>query len=418
MTSGEKRPHRIAAQLVITGALWTFMLSDGALRMLVLLYFHMLDFSPIEISLLFLFYEVTGIVTYRSASRIAARFGLINTLYAGLCLQVAVLLALANLGSTWMVLLSVLFVMTIQGVSGVCKDLDRHPSSSSTKTSAPIVEEKCQRAIALTIGLAAVARGVGFLAGAMLLIVLEFPGALVVLAVLLSLTALAVIAFVPSFTRIPFRRVSLREIFPPNHNIRSPSVARILFLGSRDVWFIVGVPIYFLESLSDGTPAGNAAACFQVGLLTATWIIVYGIVLSTVPLIRDVENLAVSKLLHSPQTWTGVLMTVPAVMALLAIFGEAETPWLTPMLVFGLLLFGIVSAFISSIQAGQLVVLSRSSEVALHTNFYISCNTIGRFIGTMLSGISYQFGGLVLCLAVAGIMVFLSLIAAWNLNAP
>ncbi len=394
------------------------MLSDGALRMLVLLYFHLLDFTPIEISLLFLLYEVAGIATYRLTSWIFARFGLLITLYSGLCLQVAILVALARLDPSWMILVSVLFVMTIQGVSGVCKDLGRHNLRRSTRTSASGADIKCRRAVAFTIGLAIIARGVGFLAGALLLVILEFSGALVVLAVILSLAALAVVAFVPPFMQVPFRRVSLREIFPGNHNIRNLSISRILFFGSRDVWFIVGVPIYFLESLSDGTAAGNAAACFQVGLLTAIWIIVYGIVLATVPLFEGTRDPNESRILRSPQIWIGALVTIPAAMALLATFGEAEMNWLTTVLVVGLLLFGVVSGVISLIQAGQLVNLSSSSQVALHTSFYISCNSIGRFIGTMLSGISYQLGGLVLCLAAAGFMVLLSFIAAWNLKEP
>ena len=44
--------------LLVTGNYWAFTLTDGALRMLVVLYFHGLGYSPLAIASLFIFYEI------------------------------------------------------------------------------------------------------------------------------------------------------------------------------------------------------------------------------------------------------------------------------------------------------------------------------------------------------------------------
>ena len=73
---------------MVTAAYWGFTLTDGALRMLVLLHFYTLGYSPFEIALLFLFYEFFGIVTNLVGGWIGARLGLNVTLFSWLALQV------------------------------------------------------------------------------------------------------------------------------------------------------------------------------------------------------------------------------------------------------------------------------------------------------------------------------------------
>src|SRR3546814_16323600 len=74
-TTASRRPEGLAAYIAVTAAYWAFMLTDGALRMLVLLHFHTLGFSAIQLAYLFLLYEFMGVVTNLSAGWIAARFG-------------------------------------------------------------------------------------------------------------------------------------------------------------------------------------------------------------------------------------------------------------------------------------------------------------------------------------------------------
>src|SRR5210317_1937247 len=131
------KPTGMAAYIAVTAAYWAFMLSDGALRMLVLLHFHTLGFSPVQLAYLFLLYEIAGIITNLSAGWIAARFGLTSTLYAGLGLQVVALMALARLDPAWGITASVVFVMLVQGLSGVAKDLAKMSAKSAVKLLAP-----------------------------------------------------------------------------------------------------------------------------------------------------------------------------------------------------------------------------------------------------------------------------------------
>src|SRR5210317_1682529 len=131
------KPTGMAAYIAVTAAYWAFMLSDGALRMLVLLHFHTLGFSPVQLAYLFVLYEIAGIVTNLSAGWIAARFGLTTTLFAGLGLQIAALMALALLDPAWSVGLSVVYVMLVQGASGVAKDLSKMSAKSAVKLLAP-----------------------------------------------------------------------------------------------------------------------------------------------------------------------------------------------------------------------------------------------------------------------------------------
>ena len=114
MTSAA-RPEGLSAYIAVTASYWAFMLTDGALRMLVLLHFHTLGFTPIQLAYLFLLYEFAGMVTNLSAGWIAARFGLTSTLHAGLGLQVLALIALAQLDPGWAVGVSVAYVMSVQG---------------------------------------------------------------------------------------------------------------------------------------------------------------------------------------------------------------------------------------------------------------------------------------------------------------
>ena len=105
--------------LVITGNYWAFTLTDGALRMLVVLHFHSLGYSPLQIALLFLFYEFFGVVTNLVGGWVGARIGLNRTMNIGLGLQVLALCMLLVPSA----MLTVTWVMGAQAISGIAKDL-------------------------------------------------------------------------------------------------------------------------------------------------------------------------------------------------------------------------------------------------------------------------------------------------------
>ena len=121
------------AYLYVTIAYWVFMLTDGALRMLILLHFHTLGYSPLQLAYLFLVYEAAGAIANLVAGWCAARFGFNFTFYTGLVLQIVSLLALTQLNEFWDVSISIIFVMLVQGLSGIAKDFTKISAKSSVK---------------------------------------------------------------------------------------------------------------------------------------------------------------------------------------------------------------------------------------------------------------------------------------------
>ena len=277
------RPEGLAAYVAVTAAYWAFMLTDGALRMLVLLHFHGLGFSPVQLAYLFVLYEIAGVVTNLSAGWIAARFGLTSTLYAGLSLQILALLALMQLDPTWAVTTSVAYVMAVQGASGVAKDLAKMSSKSAVKLLAPKGGDGLFRWVAVLTGSKNAVKGLGFLLGAALLAFAGFNAAVLGMALVLALILGAVMWRMPGGLPAGRKDAKFREVFSKNARVNWLSFARVFLFGARDVWFVVGIPIYFYAVLSDGSEAGNRATFFLIGSFMAGWIILYGAVQAAAP---------------------------------------------------------------------------------------------------------------------------------------
>lgn len=264
MTDTSARPEGLSAYIAVTAAYWAFMLTDGALRMLVLLHFHTLGFSPVQLAYLFVLYEIAGMVTNLCAGWIAARFGLTSTLYAGLGLQVLALLALAQLDPNWTVGLSVAFVMVVQGASGVAKDLAKMSSKSAVKLLAPSEDGGLFRWVALLTGSKNAVKGLGFLLGAALLATFGFVWAVLGMAAILAVILFAVLVAMPPGLPKGRKGTKFSEVFSKSANINWLSAARVFLFGARDVWFVVGIPIYFYAVLSDGTVSGKRCRKLEI----------------------------------------------------------------------------------------------------------------------------------------------------------
>lgn len=394
------------AYAAVTAAYWAFMLSDGALRMLVLLHFNSLGFSPIQLAWLFLLYELAGIVTNLSAGWIAARFGLAFTLYAGLGLQIAALAVLAQLDPGWSVGASVIFVMAVQGASGVAKDLAKMSSKSAVKLLAPEGEGGLFRWVALLTGSKNAVKGLGFFLGAALLAWTGFQVSVWAMAGVLTVILIAVAAFLPPGLPVGKKGVKFRQVFSSDPRINRLSLARMFLFGARDVWFVVGIPVYFQMVLSDGTAEGRREAFFLIGGFMALWIIAYGAVQAVAP-----RLLAGRATPASAASWVAVLTVIPFALAGLALAAGGPSPWLTGALVAGLLTFGFVFAVNSSLHSYLILAFTSAELVTMDVGFYYMANAAGRLLGTALSGISYQAGGLSLCLATAGAMAAASWLA-------
>lgn len=425
----KERPHAIAAYVAVTAAYWAFTLSDGALRMLVLLHFHTLGFSPVQLAYLFLLYEFMGVVTNLSAGWIAARFGLTTTLYTGLGLQIVALIALSMLDPGWAIAVSVAVVMVVQGVSGVAKDLAKMSSKSAVKLLAPENEQGALfRWVAVLTGSKNAVKGLGFLVGAAALGLFGFTASVIGMAVLLAAILVAVVTYMPPGLPRGKKSAKFREVFSKDANINRLSAARLFLFGARDVWFVVGIPIYFYAVLSDGSATGNRDAFFMVGGFMAVWIIGYGVIQAATPKFLRAKEKSVDAAVGLARRWVGMLTLVIAVLALAAVAATIQTGalgdwiarlgdpavWLTATLVAGLLVFGAVFAVNSSLHSYLILAFSQADRVTMDVGFYYMSNAAGRLIGTLLSGLSYQVGGLSLCLATAAAMSALSwLCAGW-----
>ena len=416
MTDASRRPAGMAAYIAVTAAYWAFMLTDGALRMLVLLHFHTLGFSPVQLAYLFILYEIAGIVTNLSAGWIAARFGLTATLYAGLGLQIVALIALAQLDPAWGIAASVAFVMCVQGVSGVAKDLAKMSSKSAVKLLAPAGEGVLFRWVALLTGSKNAVKGLGFLLGAAMLALVGFVGSVLAMAAVLAVILLVIALRMPSGLPTWRKGAKFTEVFSKSHNVNWLSAARVFLFGARDVWFVVGIPIYFYAVLSDGTVAGNRVAFFTIGSFMAVWIILYGAVQASAPRLLRADTRGQAVLINEAWTWALGLALLPALLAALVWFAGAPAPWLTGTLIAGLLGFGAIFAINSALHSYLILAFTRAERVTMDVGFYYMANAAGRLIGTLLSGLSYQWGGLPACLAVAAVMLAISALLARQLR--
>lgn len=411
MTAPHDRP--LAAYTAVTAAYWAFMLTDGALRMLVLLHFHLLGFSPLTLAYLFLLYEVMGMVTNLSAGWLAQRFGLAATLYAGLALQIAALMLLTAVDATWSLVWSVAYVTLVQGLSGVAKDLAKMSAKSAVKLLAPRTEGGLFRWVALLTGSKNAVKGLGFFIGTVLLAVFGFQTALVAMATTLALVLALVLWLMPKGLPTGVKGIKFTSILSVDLNVNRLSLARLFLFGSRDVWFVVGVPIFFYGVLGDGSSDGKARAFQLIGGFMAGWIILYGLVQAQAPRLLRAGHGALGEVVAAARRWVGILALVPLSLACLAwALLPDHAPVLGWTMVAGLLLFGAIFALNSAIHSYLILAFAKADRVAMDVGFYYMSNAAGRLLGTLLSGLSYQFGGLALCLATAALMAMLSWLAA------
>jgi MFS family permease len=410
-------PNPLRAYAAVTAAYWAFMLSDGALRMLVLLHFNSLGFTPIQLAWLFLLYELAGIVTNLAAGWLAARFGLAATLYGGLALQIGALVALAQLDPGWGVAASVAFVMAVQGVSGVAKDLAKMSSKSAVKLLAPSEDGGLFRWVAALTGSKNAVKGLGFFLGAALLAVAGFEAAVWTMAGVLATILIAVVLFLPA--GLP-GRMKAEEAWSgwrsKEPRVNRLSLARMFLFGARDVWFVVGIPVYFQAVLSDGTAEGRREAFFLIGSFLALWIIAYGAVQAAAPRILGAKGQPEEAMTAKAILWAGLLVPIPFTLAAAALLADGPSPALTASLIGGLLGFGFVFAINSSVHSYLILAFGSADRITRDVGFYYMANAAGRLVGTLLSGVSYQLGGLPLCLATAGLMALASWLAARRLR--
>jgi predicted MFS family arabinose efflux permease len=384
--------------LTITLSYWAFTLTDGALRMLVLFFFHGLGYSPIELASLFILYEFFGILTNLYGGWLATRIGLNTSLHIGLALQILALGMLTVDPS----MLSLVYVMIAQAISGIAKDLNKMSAKSSIKLLLSDNQQtKLYRWVALLTGSKNSLKGLGFFLGGFLMTTLGFASSLHALMVLLAITlVLSLLLLKPQKTSY---KPKFSESLSKSRDINLLSGARFFLFGSRDIWFVIALPV-FLQSQLQWTH-------LQVGSFMACWVIGYGLVQALAPKITS--NYQQQTPTGSELTsWVAKLTFIPALIAAGLIYG------LDPaiILIAGLLTYGVVFAINSSIHSFLIVAFSKRDSVSTDVGFYYMANAAGRLSGTLLSGLIYQQQGLVACLAVSSAMVIISTILSAKIS--
>jgi predicted MFS family arabinose efflux permease len=380
---------------IVTAAYWGFTLTDGALRMLVLLHFYRLGYSPFTLAFLFLLYEAAGVAANLIGGWLATRYGIARMLAIGLATQITGFLLLSALSPTWTAAASVAWVVLAQGICGVAKDLTKTASKSAIKLTAGSASGQLFKWVAFFTGSKNAMKGVGFFLGGLLLQGLGFQASLWLMAALLALVFVGVVAFVPPLMGKSNASKSAKELFAKNRGINLLAAARVMLFGARDVWFVVGVPVFLYAS---------GWTFPMVGGFLALWTIGYGAVQALAPALVRRSDDGLSREVPAARLWSALLAGVPLGLAVLVAVRVPQLEW---VVVAGLALFGLAFAINSSVHSYLILAYAGSEKAAEDVGFYYAANALGRFVGTLLSGLLYQWGGLMLALAGSALMLTL-----------
>ncbi|MEH6496624.1 MAG: organoarsenical effux MFS transporter ArsJ [Pseudomonas marincola] len=390
--ASRKHGTDLSQYLLITGNYWAFTLTDGALRMLVVLHFHELGYSPLSIALLFIFYEFFGVITNLIGGWVAARLGLNHTMNIGLALQILALAMLlvppAYLTVTW--------VMIAQAFSGIAKDLNKMSAKSAVKFMvAPSSEDKLYKLVALLTGSKNALKGIGFFLGGLLLSIFGFSTALgLMIGMLLLVLTISLLFLNPGLGQVK-NKPKFRDIFSKSVAINKLSAARMFLFGARDVWFVVALPVYLSSTLNWDH--------LSVGGFLAFWIIGYGFIQTLAPyLTRRRDGSQPDG--KSAFGWVLGLSITPFLITLSLSLGFHTEK----SLIIGLMVFGFFFAINSSLHSYLIVSYANQDSVSLDVGFYYMANAMGRLLGTVLSGWVFQLYGLTTCLVISGVFLLIA----------
>ena len=387
---------QVKQYLIITGNYWAFTLTDGALRMLVVLYFHQLGYSPLSIAMLFLFYEIFGVVTNLVGGWLGARLGLNKTMNIGLALQIVALVMLVVPSE----LLSVAYVMAAQALSGIAKDLNKMSAKSSIKLLVPEDNSsKLYQWIALLTGSKNTLKGIGFFLGGLLLTVFGFSGAITIMALALTAVWLFSLFSLKQDLGKAKNKPKFKDVLSKSRAINLLSAARLFLFAARDVWFVIALPVFLAAEFG-----------WQhtwVGGFIAAWIILYGVIQTQAPKLTAKAS-GKSPNGQDAAKWGALLFIVPSLMAIALSTGLPAT-W---VIVVGLTAFAVLFAINSSLHSFLIVDMASKDGVSLDVGFYYMANAGGRLLGTVLSGWIFQAYGIIACLVISAIFIALAVVFA------
>lgn len=373
--------------LIVTASYWGFTLVDGALRMLVLLHFFRLGYTTFTLAFLFLLYETAGIGANLGGGWLASRFGIPRMLAVGQLLQIGGLIMLSLLDPTWSAAVSVAWVVAAQGVAGVAKDVTKTASKSAIKATSAEGSSQLFRWVAWFTGSKNAMKGIGFFVGGLLLEFVGFRPALWLMAGLLVLILIAGLVLLPRELGKAKSSKSMKELFGKSRGVNLLAAARIFMFGARDVWFVVGLPVFLYA---------NGWRFLEVGGFLAAWTIAYGGIQAVAPMLVTRSADGLSREIPAAKLWAGLLTAVPVILAVVM---QAPALWRPDIvLVIGLAIFGLPFAVNSSLHSYLILAYAGSEKAAEDVGFYYAANATGRLLGIVLSGLLYQLGGMTACL--------------------
>jgi predicted MFS family arabinose efflux permease len=375
--------------LLVTFNYWNFTITDGALRMLVVLHFYALGYQSLEIAMLFLFYEFFGVVTNLVGGWLGSRLGLNRTMNFGLGLQIFALLLL-TVPAQW---LSVPLVMFAQALSGIAKDLNKMSAKTSIKKLVSSEQQsKLFKWVAILTGSKNALKGAGFFLGGALLSLIGFQMTVLAMAVILAGVLTMSLIYLNRDMGKSKNKAKFSQLFSDNRAINILSAARMFLFGSRDVWFVIALPVY-LSSVFDWSHS-------ETGGFMALWVIGYGFVQAIAPKITGSEGR------QAPGRSAAVIWSIALLATSLLVSSGIQFQWHGEFtIIAGLLAFGAVFAINSSLHSFLIVSYAREEGASMDVGFYYMANAMGRLIGTVLSGWLFQLGGLEACLWVSSAFI-------------
>jgi predicted MFS family arabinose efflux permease len=386
--------------LIVTASYWGFTLVDGALRMLVLFHFFKLGYSPFTLSFLFLLYEMAGIVANLGGGWLASRYGTPRMLAVGQTLQIAGLAMLSFLNPAWGAIASVAWVVAAQGIAGLAKDFTKTASKSAIKATSAEGASQLFRWVAWFTGSKNAMKGLGFFLGGLLLDAVGFRAALWLMAGLLAIIFAAGLLLLPRELGKAKSSKSMRELFAKSSGVNLLAAARIFMFGARDVWFVVGLPVFLYF---------NGWTFLQVGGFLAAWTVAYGFVQAIAPSLVTRSGDGLSREVPAARVWAAALVAVPLLLAMVLQLPQLWRPDI--IVVIGLSIFGLPFAVNSSLHSYLILAYAGSEKAAEDVGFYYAANAAGRLIGILLSGALYQLGGMIGCLIGSAAMLIICWLA-------
>ena len=380
--------------LNITFLYWGFTITDGALRMIVLLHFYRIGYTPFTLALLFLFYELAGIFANLLGGWLSTKFGISRMLSAGILLQIFGLICISIVDYSWTELSAVLWILLAQGISGIAKDFTKTTSKSAIKIISVNNDSRLFYWVAWFTGSKNAVKGAGFFVGGILLELVGFQFALWGMAIGLGILLFFSLVFLPLDLGKGTPSSSILQLFSKTKNINILSTARIFMFGARDIFFVVGLPVFLYS---------NGWNFIQIGGALSLWTIGYGIIQGIVPYLIPQNKNNVKNILKTTKAWCWILTSIPLFTLLLL---EIELFLINKtFIISGLIIFGVVFAINSSLHSYLILAFAGTKKVAENVGFYYAANASGRLVGTLLSGLLYQHNGLNAC--VVGSAVFL-----------